>query len=1069
MNFFISLAGLLILLACLPLASAAYMNFGNYNGTCGNNRGGGAFQYLACDTADIDITGLPRSSGDGMQSYGWIGDAAAAYANAAATGQAAFNGTLMMWGGNTGDKAVYTKSINGTNFSLSVKHAWSSSDVGTNKGGAMGLQDASGTIEIARIGIRGASSGTNYVYWLDGGGVTDSGIAFNNNSLYTEYVFYVAKNNLTIWANGVKIASTNSTTNYNIGRWQETLAYDSGINWVDNLFQWNGTLDMRPKYNIVATGTPLIRSITPNGTIFNYQINLSCNMTDTYNITNLTLTVYNVTNHVLLMTNNSIPPAGITTNYTKSWNFSLYTDGIYNWTCSGCDIFGTCANSQDGNSSFIRDTVMPTITLNPRNLFDTANMSRYDQYADSALLNITFSDDTNLFAWEINISRGGVQYYDNSSTGLNNQSFNFSINYSFSPLVDGAYDVALIAADGHHYIGGYQIKDYGVDTFLNKITFDTSETEKISLWCEGAYATESTREINSYQLNWKFLLPSSSRSCYVESVTGDKIYYLDNKKYNGWMVVYNKETKLGNWIDWEGASTSYTIKRLSDSKLQIDFTGLKDSYNMITRSIGGLNVYTVHYSFYHGTMAPSYSGAALAGTAQSYQLSVSKDNQYIQNVEAVMLYNNSIVSNTKTSDAGHYYFTSSFNAPQSQGNYSVAWIANITQYNGSSYTRLYNGTQSVGLASASFYFYDEQNSSAITEPITMYFYGLFGTSSYSGIISNITLTDLNIGTYRVEALSASYARRGKDFTITNASGNFSLYLLQANTQNYNIYFTVKYANSESANNVTMNFYRMYNTTRALIAQCITDYAGQCRMMLDSANSYNIEFSKGGILLKDIDLTPTLTAYTIYLDFEPVSQYSNSFEGIYFSITPMDQLVNMSNTMLNFTLYLADAHASLDYFGMIIENTTAACIPASCQVTASGLPSGGTVGIALNISQPGQFKAHYFFKKQNFAVQYINERWFTIAYVQKMIKDIVSQFIEVGTNFGAGGRIVIASLGMTVTMAAAAAFGIYGLGLLLVAVLAMIFMVKIGFVSLLIGTILCIWGVVVWAFLARDTD
>ena len=68
------------------------------------------------------------------------------------------------------------------------------------------------------------------------------------------------------------------------------------------------------------------------------------------------------------------------------------------------------------------------------------------------------------------------------------------------------------------------------------------------------------------------------------------------------MVVYNKETKLGNWIDWEGASTSYTIKRLSDSKLQIDFTGLKDSYNMITRSIGGLNVYTVHYSFYHSKL-----------------------------------------------------------------------------------------------------------------------------------------------------------------------------------------------------------------------------------------------------------------------------------------------------------------------------------------------------------------------------------------------------------------------------------------------------------------------------------
>ena len=413
----------------------------------------------------------------------------------------------------------------------------------------------------------------------------------------------------------------------------------------------------------------------------NQIINMSCGADDLY--------------YYLWFDNTTSPLTIVLENTTLgNWTTDITTNGTYFYR-------GACFNITNGlfsvNSSertYIMDTSSPTITVNPNTFFNaTDDTSTTNQYLNTIIMNFTFLDDDNVFAMGINITKDGVSYFNYSNTSINELIHNFSKSLNISDWPGGVYDIELQVADGHHYIGGYQIGDYNIIKSTNKITFNTTEDNTISISSDGAYSTKYTREKNSYSFGFEYISPSSTRTFIIESKDG-KIYHIPESRYKAHFVVWNG--KHGNWIDFEGLDGTYIVNKINDYRYEITFSSLKFEKEVITRSIGGLNVVTENYQWYRGTynvFAPEvYSRFAI-----DLILNITKNNTFINNVNVTISYNNTYRTFSQVDYGNYITYNATVIAPSVNIDSIVPYFWNITinQSNGNTYNFTITGNNSI--------------------------------------------------------------------------------------------------------------------------------------------------------------------------------------------------------------------------------------------------------------------------------------------------------------------------------------------------------------------------------------
>ena len=550
-----------------------------------------------------------------------------------------------------------------------------------------------------------------------------------------------------------------------VGKIDEIYVSDSSI-WTvsdfSNLFN-EGIGRFYPNLVISGLTPPVIVPPSPIDNAVN-ATNVTLNVTHPTTNNDLTYYLYFGSNPTLtesdLYLSNAARTGALTTGEYKSFLTNV-SDGTYYYKWKVKNTTNNNFSSNTTQRTWTLDSTIPTITLNPINSFNTSTVSKINQYGDILNYNITVKDETELFGFVINVTRGGVSFFNFSNITLSgHKTFNFTNSSNTSSWPAGVYNINITAADAHTSLS---IKDYNIYQLLNKITFDTEEGNEISITSGGAYSTEYTKKKDKYEISFNYLFKDSERTFTVKS--NNKIYYLPNSKYKGHFIVLSNGLK-GNWIDFENVGENYTINKLNDFEYEITFQNLPLSNTITTKSIGGINEVTETFQWYKGNYTTTAPTQSTFGNTETFILNISRNTTYVK-PNATFFYDGIEYSTNSTFNDEYIAFSRSLNIAKPTTtteliNYS--WNITITQT-----TNKYNFTVS-GSVNVSESLLD--NCSFYNTTILR----VLGKDEETDKDVNLTLNILFIPSIIGTGINNSYELREKtNYTFcTNSNVNFTL-------------------------------------------------------------------------------------------------------------------------------------------------------------------------------------------------------------------------------------------------------------------------------------------------------
>jgi hypothetical protein len=265
----------------------------------------------------------------------------------------------------------------------------------------------------------------------------------------------------------------------------------------------------------------------------------------------------------------------------------------------------------------------------------------------------------------------------------------------------------------------------------------------------------------------------------------------------------------------------------------------------------------------------------------------------------------------------------------------------------------------------------------------------------------------------------------------------------------------------------MDFYR--ESDGLLLQQALTDGVGNARAELDPDTRYILNITSALYPTKTITLVPFETSYSIILEQNETDFYENVYDGVSFTIRPSVRTNNVTNKFFNITLDMFSS--DIQYFGIELTNHNFTCIPANClsNITANS----GQALVQINASSEGTFEAHFFYKRPNYDLQYINARWFLFT---PLIEDSsFENFLEAAERFReklleVGGEpfVALASCLFISTVAVTGAqLGIIGLGIIIMVGFGNMFMMSLGFLDPVVGLINILWGFAIYFVLEQN--
>ena len=1004
------------------------------------------------EDTDLGLDGNPVSDDETLTSHGWAlfpGKISPTY-----TDGYAYVGSYSM-NFSKGTSANVIINIGNSTFNGSIGAMIR--DIGGSCHCAISLTDMDGDIVQARIDTRYIN---NWQY--DYQHPCNENTIIRNTTNWQPIIFnWTSSTTTEVLINGKKCHTQTSFNGLKSIQIYCTTEGGTGTKWYVDDF-WVSSFSGRPAF--IGASPPTIVPPTPeNGETINTNVTLNV----THNTTNSDVRYWLYFSNTSDLTEDHLVIKNETHTAVeyKIWVTNMTSDGTYYFKWKVLNISTNTFSANTTLRYFTLDTVTPTIAIDESTFNLTNNLSNTNQYSDTFKINVSFIDE-NLFAVAINITKDGTVYFNYTNESITITALNYSRLLNISDWGAGVYDIELLASDSHHYLGGYKIKDYKVEKQFNKIRFDTSEGNTISILSEGAISTDYKKNKNSYSFGFNYLLAGTTRTFYIES--NNKITYLPNSTYKAHFVVWNG--RHGNWIDFRGVEGDYTVKKESDYKYKVIFKNLPKTKRLEARSIGGLNVLSLKGKWYRGTYQVIYNNPATSGSTQPFVLNITKDDNYISDISVSLFYHNETKDVTKTEYSNYYIFESEFNVPDEEGTFNFNWSVNVTQADNSKYNFTIENSQNVNFAQLNITFYDEENFTQIDyEEITVYVTKIDGNTIEKETSSGkVSFGNLSLGEYYITAESTNYPKRGIFLTISNATYSINMYLVFNKAGNDYIKYRVTNTGNDQIEDVRATFQKQINTTYVTVAQFDTDYAGQGQLFQDQQNEYKIIFSHPDYDLLTIDLLPLDTEYTITLPTKSESRYYNVYQNVMFSISPTKRVLNKTGLYENITFSVYDTDSSLEYFGLYLDNVgNFTCVPDSCKVNITGSPAGGTATVKIKLNKTGKFSAHYFFKKAGYEEQYINQNWFSVENLMQIAYNLFDFADELATNFGGEAMKIVFSIAIvSVLCVLAAQIGLFGIPLVLVASVGLIFFMLIHFINVFLGLFVLFFGIGIYVFLSE---
>jgi hypothetical protein len=151
------------------------------------------------------------------------------------------------------------------------------------------------------------------------------------------------------------------------------------------------------------------------------------------------------------------------------------------------------------------------------------------------------------------------------------------------------------------------IPDYIVTNIVNGLEYNTEHGVVANIIYDGSSSTlesvETTKQSDRYVFEFDFTEYNTEHTFIVSSMNGHPIYPRGNSKYPGHLVIWNPETRAGNWIDFNelgDAFKDYIIERIDNYNYKITVKTDVPVNSLEFQSIGGTNIFNQTWEFYIG-------------------------------------------------------------------------------------------------------------------------------------------------------------------------------------------------------------------------------------------------------------------------------------------------------------------------------------------------------------------------------------------------------------------------------------------------------------------------------------
>lgn len=598
-----------------------------------------------------------------------------------------------------------------------------------------------------------------------------------------------------------------------------------------------------------------------------------------------------------------------------------FSDGTFTYDCFIQNITNGLFSNEVSRTLTI-DTVKPTITILTNNNWKIDNTTIISPHIQNLTINISFTDDSNLFQTLINFTfdENGTSFYSRHNTSITGTEDNFSITLDLGTFPIGNYTLKLVGSDPHTLTS---ISDYDIKKGLFNDYLEYKTEEGITIRIETLESileirsVSTTKQQDRYSFKWVFWNEKTTTTFRVTS--SHPLQYVQSD-YNAHLVTLNG--MKGNWIDFNSLglkSNNYEVTRVNDYTYDITIKDM-NMKEFEFNSIGGLNIQEEHYKIQLGAVIDIW---------------VFDEENYPNQINATATIgtqsNTSIINTSPATLINITKDITSVNLTSVGFGEEIKSISITENYHNFSFNMS-------PVLSTKIFFFDEKSETLIeSETFSVFLEKTGFSNTFTGITDNPhTLTGLEEGLYKLKASSTNYAERQYlDLNISNVTTTFLNVYLINNTIGSEVLFNIVSVDGLAPlENVRTVFTKIINGTSTVVSEEDSDFAGQIVLTLDPDTQYTINFSRTGFEDKTILLEPKNSVYLIQM-VSTVGAYNQSvYEGIRYRFEPVNTVLN-NNTKYNFTFTLNSTvwpltNCTLKLFnGTILLSQTSSFTSSSC--------------------------------------------------------------------------------------------------------------------------------------------
>ncbi len=402
------------------------------------------------------------------------------------------------------------------------------------------------------------------------------------------------------------IGHLSGTLNYN-GQIDEFMIWDRELTDAELLELYNNDVGLfYPFVGAAITAAPVIQPPSPADNS-NNNTNVTLNVSHT--TINNDVRYYLYFGSDLVLNETHLILTNVTRTASEYKNFTTnVSDGIYFWKWKVQNISSGLMSSNTTQRTLTIDTTTPIMVT------DFVN----DSFIFNKNLTGQFNFSDNIHLHSINISIDGSTVFN--ITNINNVTYNLSFSYNISTLSIGQHDLTVYWADGHtsNEIGDYDVSN-GLFNDYMRYGFPDKGYIKTELKSKSMFDDWSTeKRKDRYIQILEPATPSDTITLIEESDMPIYIAYKEGSYNDYWIIMGN------HWKDYvlENEDVEVSIKRITDKKVEVTISGIKNKDRLVFNSVGDLNTVTKEYSFYAINMTETYDDLITEGFEFNLDLDV---------------------------------------------------------------------------------------------------------------------------------------------------------------------------------------------------------------------------------------------------------------------------------------------------------------------------------------------------------------------------------------------------------------------------------------------------------------